>query len=80
MKSNEIRIFHNDPTAPMTFDRGDMPSFCALEQILYVFWELTPAYRNWQDELSAIGVTSFEYCEEPALVRWIGDNDFAIEM
>lgn len=78
-----ITIISNDPDclAPMTFNCGDLAPLDTLEQVLYVFWELIPRGRNWQQELTSVGTTCFEYCgEDPALVRWIGSTTYAVEM
>ena len=53
----------------------------ALEEALYVFWELYPVGRapEWMRELSKTGSTLFRYCQEEAnIVRWVGDLTYEV--
>lgn len=53
----------------------------ALEEALYVFWELDPVGRapEWMRELSKIGSTLFRYgSEESYIVRWVGDLTYEV--
>ena len=55
----------------------------ALEETLYVLWELTPMSRapEWMRELSKTGSTLFRYGQEEAyIVRWIGDLTYEVIM
>ena len=52
----------------------------SLEEALYVLWELNPSHRMWKADLVRTGVTSFEYGEDIAIVRWIGDLTYKVEM
>lgn len=40
---------------------GSMQELDALEELLYIWWELTPEKRNWKRELAAKSWTAFTY-------------------
>ena len=53
----------------------------ALEDTLYVLWELNPVGRSseWKRELSKTGSTLFRYHQEEAnIVRWVGDLTYEV--
>ena len=53
----------------------------ALEEALYVLWELEPVGRapDWMRELRKVGKTLFRYCqEENNIVKWVGDLTYEV--
>lgn len=53
----------------------------ALEEALYIWWELTPTSRDWRRKLHEDGCCLFDYHNaEFFLVTQIGDTSYYIEM
>lgn len=62
MTEDIIRVKSNDPDAKEILHwMGNMTELDALEELLYIWWELTPTRRNWQRELAAKSWTQFDY-------------------
>ena len=91
IRDYHLTIRSNDPDCPQTiwwFARRDDRTLTedemdALEEALYVLWELEPASRapEWMRELRKIGSTLFRYAfEEPDMVRWVGDLTYEVTL
>jgi len=78
-----LTICSNDPdlhTAIWWIEDPAQPILSALEDALYVLWEMTPTSRDWKRDLSRVGVCGFDYHgEDPGIVQWIGDMTFRID-
>ena len=80
MPENTIIVLSNDPDAPaIQHWQGNMAELDALEELLYIWWELTPVLRNWKRELIAKSWTAFDYhgCE-PCIVHRVRERCFRV--
>ena len=86
-----LTIRSNDPDCPQTiwwFEQDDRHTLAeaemnALEEALYVLWELEPVGRapGWMRELRKVGCTNFRYCQEEFdVVRWVGDLTYEVTL
>lgn len=86
-----LTIRSNDPDCPQTiwwFEQDDCHTLAeaetnALEEALYVLWELEPATRSpwWKRELHKTGSTLFRYLgENYDIVRWVGDLTYEVTL
>jgi len=89
MTDLHLTIRSNDPDLHQTvwwFQTDDAHTdreceMSALEEALYVLWELEPVGRapEWMRELSKTGSTLFRYCQEEAyIVRWVEDLTYEV--
>lgn len=89
MTELKLTIRSNDPylmcvERPFFVDDNHTARECemnALEDTLYVLWELNPVGRapEWMRELSKTGSTLFRYgSEESYIVRWVGDLTYEV--
>lgn len=78
-----ITIRANDPDYPVitwTAD-GTQDVLDALEEALYVWWELEHESFHWKRELYRNGHTTFLYANvEPATITRISEYEFVVEM
>ena len=76
-----ITIRSNDPERPtVQYTAPTYSVLSALEDALYVLWELVPAHRDWMIVLGQLNFVPFDYaCEEAALVHWVGPYEFEVE-
>lgn len=80
MPDNTILVTSNDVDASaVTHWMGNMTELDALEELLYIWWELTPSNRNWQRELIAKSWTYFDYhgCE-PCIVHKLRERCYQV--
>lgn len=57
-------IHSNDPYNPRVvypYDPDEISEFSALEEALYIWWELTPYGRYWRNNLVKLGGVTFTY-------------------
>ena len=89
MTDLQLTIRSNDPDLHQTIwwfhtDDGHTEresEMNALEEALYVLWELDPVGRalEWRRELSKTGSTLFRYCQEEAYtVRCVGNLTYEV--
>lgn len=58
---------------------GNMTELDALEELLYIWWEMMPASREWKRDLTAYGRTVFEYYGlNPAVVLKTGPREYKV--
>lgn len=59
---NTILVKSNDPDAStLSHWIGNMSELSALEELLYIWWEMSPSSREWKRDLAAYGRTVFDY-------------------
>ena len=91
IRDYHLTIRSNDPDCPQTIwwfaHRDDRTlaedEMAALEEALYVLWELEPVARApwWMRELHKTGSTLFRYClGEYDVVQWAGDLTYEVTL
>ena len=79
MANDIITVKSNDPDAQvLTHWQGNMKELDALEELLYIWWELVPCGRDWKRDLFAYGRTAFTYAGEDAVLLRIKEKEYKV--